>query len=127
MPWKLGCMPSLLKNESRSQKRLKLSIKARLCDEQADCSHVRRESSRLKRPIPRPSVGIGPEMKTDFSQLLKRQLKSCFRTLDCFVVVICANMDDNILNIWMLTEKAQDLLQNFFSFGTWEGMGHSRF
>ncbi len=59
-PWKLGWMPSLIKNESHSQKRLKLSMKTRLCDEQADCSHVWRESSRLKRLVPRPSVGIVP-------------------------------------------------------------------
>ena len=44
----------------------------------------------LKRPAPRASVGIGPEIKTDFSQLrrrLKSFSKSFFVSSDCWRAV----------------------------------------
>lgn len=33
--------------------------------------------------------------------------------------VICANMDINIVNIWMVAEKTRDLLHNIYNFRTW--------
>ena len=88
-PWKLGWMPSLLNKLVRSQNRLKWSMNVKLSDGQIACNHV---CSLLKRPLPRPSVGIGP----DFLSLLNRQLKSCFRTSDCCLVM-------SFVPIWTIT------------------------
>ena len=49
-------------------------------------SQVWRLRSLLKRPALRPRVGMGPDIKTDFSQLFKnfkRSLKSPFVSSDC--------------------------------------------
>ena len=72
---------TLLKKEAHSQKRLKLLIKVKLCDGQTDCSHVCRETRRLKRLILRCNLGVGPELKMDFPHFLrsvKRHVKSYF-------------------------------------------------
>ena len=66
--------------------RLKLSMKLILRVEQVDCNHVWRLRILLKPSAPRAKVGIGPEIKTDFPQLLKkfkRSKKCVFVSSDC--------------------------------------------
>ena len=79
LPRLLGWSPSLLKSDALSQKRLKLSIKQKLWAGHVNWSQVWRLSNLLKRSAPRPSVGIGPEIKTVFPvsfKTLKSKLKS---------------------------------------------------
>ena len=61
------------------KKRLKLSIKLKPRVLQAGLSQVFNRSSLEKRTSPRPSVGMGPEIKMDFPQVCrksKRELKA---------------------------------------------------
>lgn len=84
LPCLLGCIPSLLNREGRSQSRLKLSMKPMLWVLLADWSQVWRLRSLLKRPAPWPRVGMD---KIVFSRL--RLPTGC---------VILPQMNNNSLN-----------------------------
>ena len=80
LPCLFGWRPSFLKREERFQNRLKLkkkkiklSMKLMLRVEQMDCNQVWRLRILLKHSTPRATVGVGPEIKTDFPQLLKKR------------------------------------------------------
>ena len=86
LPSMLGWSPSLLKKSESPQNRLKLSIKPMLKGLHADWRQLWRLSNLLKHPAPWTTVVIGPEIKTDFPQALKkdkRPLKSFLVSSDC--------------------------------------------
>ena len=65
-----------------------------------DWSQVWRLRILLKRPILRPSVGIGPEMKADFPVLFsrsKRWMKSAFVSSDYCSLKIIQPLHDKLL------------------------------
>ena len=85
LPRLLGWIPSCIKSDALSQKRLKLSMKWKLWAGQVAWSQVWRLRILLKRSAPRPSVGMGPEIKTVFPvsfKRLKSRLKSLLVTSD---------------------------------------------
>lgn len=62
MPVLFRCSPSAPNRCLLSHKAFKLSTKPKLWETQTEDSQVLRLSSLLKCPIPRPQVGVGPEM-----------------------------------------------------------------
>ena len=79
-PRALGCMPSRAKKAGRFQKRLKLSIKARLRVAQVSCNQVCRLRVRLKRSMPRLKGGRGPEMKKRLPWVAAMESKSALNS-----------------------------------------------
>lgn len=66
---------SAVKWEGQFENKLKLTIKSTLGVLQMDWSHVWRLKILLKRPAPLDSVGMGPDIKTDFLQAVKKLKK----------------------------------------------------
>ncbi len=82
--WLFGWILSLLKRGRQFHNSLKWSIKATLCARQAGCSLVWRLRSLLKWPVPRPAVGMGPEIKNRLSTMrqgIKKMVKIRFGQL----------------------------------------------